>query len=557
MADAPKFVQGKQGQQDESKVQEPAHVAITKLQAPQHLDEDTIIGIAKTLSQLRVLGLLSVVVLDCGSDESRHVFQAEALRFCEAVDSFGKPGAKLVSNVFMAPRQEDSLAQSFLSDNMRPDDTEILTRTLQHGLIPVIPSLASQDEISVPQPVDSNRVVLGLTKLLTGLQFNDSQISCHDESETIERPKKLASVERIIILDPLGATPFTGRPGASHRFINLEQEYGSLIKQLASPEGSISPSADDPHTLSPTTHAANLRLAKQALSILPPSSSALITTPFAAANTASEASAPTVSAADHSRFGLSGMVATRKKQNPLLHNLLTDKPVYSSSLPAQRIKDGAHSSLYPESSTAATLLKRGMPLTVYPNPRTNPWTPPRPGSPRLRLTDRCIDLPRLVYLIEDSFNRKLDIEDYLNRVNENIAGIIIAGEYEGGAILTWEQPEGLDSQSAYDSGRMVPYLDKFAVLKSRQGSGGVADIVFNAMVRDCFPEGVCWRSRKDNPVNKWYFERSAGTSKLSGSNWSMFWTTLGLTGQDARLRDYEAVCRAVEPSWADNKHILD
>lgn len=198
-----------------------------------------------------------------------------------------------------------------------------------------------------------------------------------------------------------------------------------------------------------------------------------------------------------------------------------------------------------------------MPLTIYPDPRTRPWHPPKPGAPRLRATDNVIDLPRLVYLIEDSFNRKIDVQDYLNRVNENLAGIIIAGEYEGGAILTWERPPGVDGQDAYEDGRLVPYLDKFAVLKSRQGSGGVADIVFNAMVRDCFPEGVCWRSRKNNPVNKWYFERSTGTSKLSESPWTMFWTTPGLDGQHPTLQDYEAVCRSVKPSWADNKHILD
>ena len=104
---------------------------------------------------------------------------------------------------------------------------------------------------------------------------------------------------------------------------------------------------------------------------------------------------------------------------------------------------------------------------------------------------------------------------------------------------------------------MVPYLDKFAVLKRSQGAGGVADIVFNAMVRSCFPNGVCWRSRKDNPVNKWYFERSRGTWKLSDSNWAMFWTTPGLPEDEGRFRDYEAVCRTIQPSWADKKSVVD
>jgi amino-acid N-acetyltransferase len=151
----------------------------------------------------------------------------------------------------------------------------------------------------------------------------------------------------------------------------------------------------------------------------------------------------------------------------------------------------------------------------------------------------------------------LDVEHYLQRVNGNLAGIIIAGEYEGGAILTWEKPYERDGTRVADPARFVPYLDKFAVLRKSQGAGGVADIVFNAMVRDCFPDGVCWRSRKDNPVNKWYFERSRGTRKLEGTNWTMFWTTPDLAIDNQKHRDYESVCRSVEPSWADKKDVVD
>lgn len=442
---------------------------------------------------------------------------------------------------------------------MRVDDLGRLKRALQHGLIPVVPSLARRDDASAPQPVDAGQFVLTLTKYLTGMQF----VSPHGEPPApgteAEKPRKIASVERVIILDPLGGTPVPGRPGASHRFVNLEQEYDTLLRHLMGPEGS--PLAQkDQCPASATIHASNLNLAKEALSVLPSSSSAVITTPLAAASTTFAASgAAKAPCPDQTvpQFGFNGMVTTRKRQNPLLHNLLTDKPVYSSSLPFKRIRDSGYNGANVGPSSAATLIKRGMPLTIYPDPRIQPWTPPKPGGPRLRLTDKCIDLPRLMYLIENSFNRKLDVQDYLNRVNENLAGIIIAGKYEGGAILTWEQPEELDQQTAYEQGRLVPYLDKFAVLKSRQGSGGVADIVFNAMVGDCLPDGVCWRSRKDNPVNKWYFERSAGTSKLNDSKWTMFWTTPGLDTRHPTMRDYESVCRQVEPSWLDNKHILD
>ncbi|KAF4463218.1 amino-acid N-acetyltransferase [Fusarium albosuccineum] len=555
LAEAPKFVQGDPQDQTPASVSRPWHVAIMKLRAPQEIDSKTLRGVGNTLSQLRKLGLMSVVVIDCGIDEHRLTFQDQAFRLCEAIDGFGDHGARLVENAFVYSKtaSPENGPPSFLSDDIQVEDEGFIDRILHRNLMPVIPSLVSRDEISSPEPVDSNKIVLALTKYFAGLQFNTATDSPEVESTS---PKAIALVERIILLDPLGAIPMTGRPDTAHRFINIEQEYVSILKELMGPDGS--PLAEECQLrASMTAHAANLTLAKDALAMLPSTSSALITTPDAAANVVSSSRA-TGPLEDGPPFEFDTMITTRLKKNPLLHNLLTDKPVFSSSLPISRAPTNLGKKPAVGASTGSTLLKRGMPLTIFPNPRENPWRPPQPGGPRLRLTDKCVDLPRLVHLIEDSFGRKLDVDDYLNRVNENIAGIIIAGEYEGGAILTWERPDGLDDQTAYDQGRHVPYLDKFAVLRKSQGSGGVADVVFNAMVRGCFPEGVCWRSRKDNPVNKWYFERSTGTNKLSGCNWTMFWTTPGLDHcGHPTLHDYESVCRSVEPSWADNKHILD
>lgn len=544
LVEAPKFVQGEEEPQKAPSDGTPRpHVAIMKLRAPQEIDSDTLRGVAKTLSQLRKLGLLSVVVVDCGIDEHRLTFQDQVFRLCEAIDSFGDQGAKMVKNIFSKELTKTSDSPSFLSDEIKVDDHGLIDRTLQHGMIPIIPSIISRDDISAPQPADSNKIVLALTKYFSGLQFTKAGDDLLEGETKSIQPATVASVERIIILDPLGGTPLNGRPGYCHRFINLEQEYSTLIEEVKQPFDKQSATLE-------TAHAANLTLARDALAMLPSSSSALITTPFGAANL--------IDTDEESKtFGFGNMVTTRRKKNPLLHNLLTDKPVFSSSLPILRTQSSSSATPPIALSSGSTLLKRGIPLTIFPDPKKHPWVPPKPGSPRLRLTDKCIDLPRLVHLIEDSFSRKLDIEDYLNRVNENIAGIIVAGEYEGGAILTWERPKGLDEQAAYEQGRFVPYLDKFAVLKRSQGSGGVADIVFNAMVGECFPEGVSWRSRKDNPVNKWYFERSTGTNKLSGCNWTMFWTTPDLDFRHQALQDYEAVCRGVEPSWADNKHILD
>ncbi|KAM4064791.1 NAT, n-acetyltransferase, of n-acetylglutamate synthase domain-containing protein [Hirsutella rhossiliensis] len=553
--DSPQFVQGVPQERQIPASDEPFNVAIVTLRMPQRLPSDNIHGIARTLTQLRALGLLAIVVVDCGLDATRQTYKDEAWRLCEALDSsLDLSAAKVADNMFawQSPRDLTPSASIF-SDRMRVDDQGLLERALQHGMIVIAPCLARRDDISAPQPAEAHETVLTLTKYLNGMQFQGLGDDCAGDI----RPRRIASVERLIVLDPLGGTPMPSRPDLCHRLINLEQEYSTLMNHLATRRDSSTGQPGENREQGPT-HAANLNLAKDVLSLLPPSSSALVTTPLAAANTAPQSSpAPPGAALNHPAFGFAEMVTTRRQRNPLLHNLLTDRPASSPSLPLQRIKGEGVGHLQLTDSGAATLVKRGMPVTIYPDPRVRPWRPPRPGASRLRLTDTCIDLPRLVHLIEDSFNRKLDVQAYLDRVNDNLAGIIIAGEYEGGAIFTWERPAGIGQQEAYDSGRLVPYLDKFAVLRDRQGSGGVADIVFNAMVQDCFPRGVCWRSRKNNPVNKWYFERSAGICKLRDSGWAMFWTTLGLSGKHPVLGDYETVCRGVQPTWADNNHILE
>lgn len=85
-------------------------------------------------------------------------------------------------------------------------------------------------------------------------------------------------------------------------------------------------------------------------------------------------------------------------------------------------------------------------------------------------------------------------------MDAQIAAVVVAGDYEGAAIITWEHAQGAEKR--------VCYLDKFAVLKRSQGAGGVADVVFKSMVEAVQTglleaEGVVWRSRRWNPVNRW------------------------------------------------------
>lgn len=523
ISEAPRFVQGSLARQ--AAVDALPHVAVIKFRLPQDVDDNTLKGVAKTLAQLRALGLLSIVVLDCElkSDDgqwSRNL-NRQIYRLAGAIDEYGEPWTTIVDSALSRLSGSPSFSSSsFTSKEILVNEKDSILNGLLKGSAVIVPPVVQQDD-ATSRPVDPNQVVVSIAKYLSGMQFTKEKAldECTDDHH-VAQPQKKAFVDRVIILDPLGGIPAKNRWNNAHVFLNLEDELESAKKHLRSMEDTESSSghaigAAPAAEKSPMqAHFDNLELAKNTLAILPSTSSALITTPQEAANLQQ-------SSEEGNALGFVGSVGTRRRHNPLIHNLLTDRPSHSSSLPLGRITPILRTT-GPTSNpvmSPTTLAKRGMPVTVYPDPALTGWTPPRPDLPRLKLTDTCVDLPRLVHLIEDSFNRKLDVQDYLNRVERSLAGIIIAGEYEGGAILTWERPFGMDEKTAYESGRMVPYLDKFAVLKKSQGAGGVADIVFNAMVRDCFPDGVCWRSRKNNPVNKWYFERSRGTMKLPDSNW--------------------------------------
>jgi amino-acid N-acetyltransferase len=586
---------------------ETLHLALVEIRAPQLLDNTTLQGIGQTLTQLGRLGLCSVVVLDCenrspninpaGMPDSWRKFTArQADRVVEAFESNPGPGSRRLDNVFgVAPASQGPALSVSLRSRVMVLFKDLLLAPLRRGMIPVITPVAyTAEQISVPVCPDD--IMFALTREFAGVATtthpDEDPTSAAEKIEFLQRQ---VSLDRLIILDPLGGIPAPDRPGGAHVYINMEQEFEDVRNELLNGVGgsflvsdagatlgtAVSPLGDGsfsefvgteivntpdrysvqcrggwkqiPHDN--LAHLRNLELLKRTLSLLPPTSSALLTTPLEAANSGRPPSEP---------FRATG-VGTRRQRNPLIHNLLTDKPIFSSSLPASRLPASRLVSKSPQYSpgigagaTATTFAKRGMPVTIIPDPRVSPWVPPSLETKRLTFGDPRVDLPRLVNLIEDSFNRKLDVQHYLSRVNPRLAGLIVAGEYEGGAILTWETPPNCDDDcSGVGRRRLVPYLDKFAVLKRSQGAGGVADILFKAMVTGCFPEGVCWRSRRDNPVNKWYFERARGTWKIPSSNWTMFWTTENVTVDSQTFLDYEGVCRTVAPSWADKKAVAD
>ncbi|KZM20547.1 acetyl-CoA:L-glutamate N-acetyltransferase [Ascochyta rabiei] len=585
--------------------EEPLHLALVKLRQPQALDDATLGALASTLSQLAQLGLSTAVVLDCDDDAScdtaharpplETTIRAQATRVVAALQKHHEPGALLVEHALTyASLAGHRLSTAHVRGDVEVQDNYLLFPLIDDGVIPVIPPFAYDTDLK-RVTVLADDVVLALVREFAGLAGGTSSIesNTHSHKDVYERP----ILDRIIILDPLGGIPSQNRVDGAHVFVNLEAEYRDIKEELAnmsldakaisSDKASTSLGTGNPFSRfvedgiaplpSPSTdhigdvlpsdrHTKNLVVVERALKLLPPSSSGLIVTPSEAA---------TEALPDPDESGR----RPKPSPNPLLHNVLTDKPMVSSSLPtspASRLHDLS-------APNPSTFLKKGIPLTMIPDPRVcGPWQPPSTGYPSIDLAnDPRINLPKLIDLINDSFRRKLDPKDYLARIHGRVAGIIIAGDYEGGAICTWETPSTLQSRTPgpsaefgptatdTDSPYWVPYLDKFAVLTSSQGSGGVSDIVWAALVRTCFPRGVVWRSRTSNPVNKWYQERSTGMWNLPGEQWTMFWTVEGVTdgwgGAEDKAKEtemkrwdaYTDVCSGIEPSWMDGKKQLD
>lgn len=412
-------------------VEEELHVALVKIRDIDSIPDATLHGVGRTLGQLQRLGLFAIVVLDepKTGDQWRADANIRAERITAAIEAYGGK-ARTVDGALTTLASDSSPLVSL---------PQLILAPLSRGVIPILTPLAFDSSQTIVH-IDANNIVQTLTKLFSTY------------SPTSEPPvSQPISLDRLIFLDPLGGIPAPDRPSGAHVFVNLQQEYAEIEESLKT----------DGHA----HHLKSLQTIRSALALLPPTTSAVITTPNAAA-------------AAHARLPEAEPEHPRIK-NPLIHNLLTDKPIFSSSLPTAT-----------SPSTQTTLLKHGTPLLTLP-----------PGT---KLTSPNVDLKKLVTLIEDSFRKTLDVEHYLNRVNDHIAGLIIAGNYEGAAIITWETPPG------NPSAQKVCYLDKFAVAKRSQGVGGVADVVFKAMTAGVQPgklfgdaEGIVWRSRRNNPVNKW------------------------------------------------------
>jgi len=214
----------------------------------------------------------------------------------------------------------------------------------------------------------------------------------------------------------------------------------------------------------------------------------------------------------------SAIIASISSTPSIISNLITDKPICSDTILLQK----QESELQPFLQYPPTLIRQGLKITRHTSLDT-------------------VDREKLLTLLNSSFKKPIDTEHYFKRLEKVLDSITITGDYQGASIITRE------GRHLCNEGKGVPYLDKFAVSPDSQGIG-VADILWKRMKHD-YPN-MLWRSRAENPVNNWYFERSSGSIFVptEHQDWRLFYYG---EGGSHFIRNY---CEIVKNIPASFKH---
>lgn len=495
----------------------PLRIAILKIKFSDILARSWL-GISETFKRLVHLGISPIIILDYDhipkeNFKNLELFIIEQANKVIQVLSKGSNDqesmrASVLRSLFTKQQTKDGSA-------LVVDSMEQILIPLYQGIIPIIQPIVYNSETTFQDVVSSDDLLYALTSLLLDT-------------------KELLSIEKIIMIDPVGGIPSIERNQTSHVFINLSQEYSDIVSELFI--GHIEPNIRDHHLNNLRSMNKILRLCfKKAGN---DDATGIITTPYI-------------------------MSINNDQLNPIIYNVLTDRPVISSSLPLSR-------QLTPQLSTS--ILKKGMDVNII-----DSSSYPYRFTLNNLFRDHVIIKERLIELLNDSFGKELIVDEYFNRINYSIKSIIIIGDYDGAAIITWEESQSKKDEEDKDKDKdersllleeesKIAYLDKFAIAKRNQGLPGLADVVFKQVLQTS-PTELIWRSRKTNPVNKWYFERCIGCMSAPESQWKIFYTgdifnkriDKKINGQPTKipnridisnkLRDYLEICEKIKPSF--------
>lgn len=485
---------------------DPVHrrTALVKLQGP--FSERQLESIARGMVYLGKLGLVSVIVVENdnwepGSENEREDAVEDAMRIVAALEAQGVRARPLLDTVVRLgpePEEEGSQAQPAEAPPVRdarqrrwvpeahalPEDLLCIRFALRAGEIPVIPALAL-DSFYRSVRVSANDVIAALTRTMARAGVTDKGSSSTSQGLDL-------TPLRLMIINREGGVPSYARSGLPHLLVNLSSEYDQIVDTFLPQWQHTHPTALD-----------NLALARTCLSYMPRTSSAIM--------------------------------VSHRSPSSLIANLITNKPAQSSSLP-HALLSGARKL----TQHTPTIFRHGLPIRIIRNVEE-------------------IDRDKMTTLLEQSFGRKLDYDAFWKRIDDSLDFAIVAGDYRGGAVVT---RESLPSPPG-EPPRSMMYLDKFAVLPSHQGDGTV-DFLWVVLHDESYGlgtpfarnfieggreglgngEDLVWKSRANNPVNKWYYERSSGHLRMGEKGeWVLFWCDA-----EDRLRDLENAVRAGDTS---------
>lgn len=468
------------------------------------------------------------------------------------------------------PHQAESLDKMLTRAQLRP-------LHCQNGLTKLL-SGRYESILSSQSYLFSDERMTDVVPIIRPFVFEESSATQYMTKDAVTFTRYLCSdnipyIDKFFILNRIGGIPSGERNENSHVFINLSQEFGNLREVLQRKYNELDDNRVDSddvlgrlkvYAMEKKTsltkrrfkeHIEDIQLMNAVLSKLSTTATGLITTVKAASLASDE-------------------------NNPLLYNLLTDRSLISSSLPRFKKRHGSleltsethswyelpfdleeennYNSMAKDAVAVTTVLKKGVHIKIFNESTLTQYNciglPTKFHSPQggSSLKLEKLNLNKLESILNQSFGRKIDLEHYLDRINGNVASVIVIGDYEGIAILTFEGP----------AENQFVYLDKFAVLPHLKGSLGISDIIFNLMFK-MFPRELLWRSRRENVVNKWYFQRSVGVLDLSiklangdrrPSQFKLFFygdpeaTNNSFENQE-RLDDYAKYVRDINPSW--------
>lgn len=439
----------------------PVHrrTALVKVEGP--FSDRQLDSITRGMVYLEKLGLLSIIVVENNETGStRNEIIEQTARVAAALE---KQGAKcrpfLGAVVRLGPHPNEGGVQS--TSKATYDIPE--AHTFPSDLTGIRSAIrAGEIPVLAPMALDSFcRTIHVNANEVVGALAKGMVDAAELDKQSANQDVDLTPL-RLMIINREGGVPSYARSGLPHLLVNTTQEFSYIHETFQRAWRDSHPTA-----------LANLSLARTCLHYMPSTSSAVM--------------------------------VSHRSPSELIANLITNKPALSSSLPHALLPKSKLTPYTP------TLLRRGLPIDVY-------------------RSMEHIDRTKLTHLLETSFKRKLDADAFYSRLERDLDFVIVAGDYAGAAIVTREPTP---------SGRPITYLDKFAVLPSHQGNGTV-DFLWVALHDESYglglsfsanPNGgkggqgegtdLVWRSRIDNPINKWYFERATGHVRMG--KWVLFW----------------------------------